>query len=309
MTVSIDELQTWMNNREDEHLEFKEAKNRFNFETLVKYCVALANEGGGKMILGVTDKLPRTIVGTQAFRKLERTKAGLIERLRLRVDVEEIQHPDGRVLVFQIPSRSIGVPMQYKGAYWMRGGEDLIPMTSDQLQRIFAEGTPDFSSEICTSAQLDDLDPTAVEVLRQLWHRKSPHQGISTSPVEQLLADAELVVDGQVTYAALILLGTRKALGKHLAQAELIFEYRSNEVPGPASERHEFRQGFLPVLDETWRLINQRNDLQNFQQGLFNLGRAHFQRARGSRGCLKRSESSRLPSRRIHLRAAVPSTH
>ena len=269
MTVSTNELQAWMNTREDEHLEFKEAKTKFDFETLVKYCVALANEGGGRMILGVTDKLPRTVVDSRAFPDLARTKAGLIERLRLRVDVEEIQHPDGRVLVFQIPTRSIGVPIQYKGAYWMRGGEDLIPMTPDQLQRIFAEASLDFSSEICTSARLDDLDPTAVDVLRQLWQRKSPDQDIETRPVEQLLADAELLVDGEVTNAALILLGTRKALGKYLAQAELIFEYRSNEVPGPAAERHEFRQGFLPVLDEIWKLINQRNDLQHFQQGLF----------------------------------------
>ena len=222
------------------------------------------------MILGVTDKRPRTVVGSRAFSDLERRKAGLIERLRLRVDVEEIYHPDGRVLVFQIPRRPIGVPMEYKGAYWMRGGESLIPMTSDQLQCIFAEATPDFSSEICTSAKLDDLDPISVEVLRQLWQRKSPDQDISTRPVEQLLTDAELIVDGQVTNAALILLGTRKALGKYLAQAELIFEYRSSEVPGPAAERQEFRQGFLPVLDEIWRLISQRNDLQHFQQGLLN---------------------------------------
>ena len=269
MTVSIDILQTWMNSKEDEHLEFKEAKKNFHFETLVKYCVALANEGGGRMILGVTDKQPRKVVGTQIFPDLEKTKAGLIERLRLRMDVEEIQHPNGRVLVFQVPSRPIGMPMQYKGAYWMRGGEALIPMTPDLLQRIFAESGPDFSAEICTSAQLDDLDPNAVEVLRQLWQRKSSDQDISTRPVEQLLSDAELLVDNQVTYAALILLGTRKVLGKYLAQAELVFEYRSNEVPGPAAERHEFRQGFLTVLDEIWRLINQRNDLQHFQQGFF----------------------------------------
>ena len=208
-------------------------------------------------------------MASQAFSNLERTKAGLIDRVRLRIDVEEIQHPDGRVLVFQVPSRPIGMPMQYKGAYWMRGGETLIPMTPDLLQRIFAESGPDFSAEICTSAQLDDLDPNAVEVLRQLWQRKLLDQDISTRPIEQLLADAELLVDGQVTYAALILLGTRKALGKYLAQAELVFEYRSNEVPGPAAERHEFRQGFLTVLDEIWRLINQRNDLQHFQQGFF----------------------------------------
>ena len=123
MMTSLDQLQTWMHAKEDEHLEFKEAKNNFHFETLVKYCVALANEGGGKMILGVTDKRPRTVVGSQAFHDLERTKAGLIERLRLRVEVEEIQHPNGRVLVFQVPSRPIGMPIQYEGAYWMRGGE------------------------------------------------------------------------------------------------------------------------------------------------------------------------------------------
>ena len=142
-------------------------------------------------------------------------------------------------------------------------------MTPDLLQRIFAEASPDFSAEICTPARLDDLDPGAVDVLRRLWQRKSPDQDIATRSVEQLLADAELVIDGRVTYAALILLGKREALGRHLAQAEVIFEYRSNETPGPAADRHEFRQGFLLVLDEIWRLINLRNDLQHFQQGFF----------------------------------------
>lgn len=100
MTVSMEQLQSWLLAKEDEHLEFKEAKRNFHFETVVKYCVALANEGGGQLILGVTDKPPRTVVGSQVFYDLERTKAGLIERLRLRVEVEEIQHPRGRVVVF-----------------------------------------------------------------------------------------------------------------------------------------------------------------------------------------------------------------
>lgn len=221
MTVSIHELQTWMSAKEGEHLEFKEAKTGFDFERLLKYCVAFANEGGGRLILGVTDKRPRTVVGSRAFPDLERIKFDLLERLRFRLDVGEIQHPDGRVLVFQAPSRPIGVPLQYQGAYWMRGGESLIPMTQEQLQRIFAETGPDFSAEVCTPAQWDDLDPAAVEVLRQLWQRKSSNQDISTRSTAQLLADAELIVDGEVTYAALVLLGTHKALGKHLAQAEV----------------------------------------------------------------------------------------
>jgi ATP-dependent DNA helicase RecG len=142
-------------------------------------------------------------------------------------------------------------------------------MTDDQLRRIHEETGPDFSAELCTRARLDDLDSTAIDVLRQLWQRKSPDQDIAARPVERLLADAELVVDGRMTYAALILLGRREALGRHLAQSEVVFEYRSSEVPGPAADRHEFRQGFLPVLDELWHLINLRNDLQHFQQGFF----------------------------------------
>src|SRR5207247_9155817 len=100
-------------------------------------CAALANEGGGKMILGVTDRPPRRVVGTQAFSDLERTKAGLVERLRLRIYGDEIAHPDGRVVIFHVPARPLGSPIQYEGAYWMRAGEDLAPMTADMLKRIF----------------------------------------------------------------------------------------------------------------------------------------------------------------------------
>ena len=269
MITSLEQLEGWMNDQEDEHLEFKEAKANFHFEKLVKYCAALANEEGGRMILGVTDKRPRHVVGSQAFPDLARTKAGLIERLRLRIDAEEVVHPDGRVVVLLVPSRPIGMPIPVEGAYWMRAGEDLAPMTPDQLKRIFDESGPDFSAEICSKAGVDDLHPAAIEALRQLWQRKVPNQDIASRATERLLSDAELIVDGQLTYAALILLGTREALGRHLGQAEIVFEYRSKEVPGPAPERREFRQGFLSVLEEVWRLVNLRNDLQHFQQGLF----------------------------------------
>lgn len=152
--------------KEDEHLECKEAKNRFDFEKLVNYCAALANEGGGQMLLGVTDKPPRRVVGTQAFMELERTKAGLIERLRLRIEANDISHPDGRVILFDIPARPLGMPISYKGAYWMRGGEDLAPMTPDRLKQIFDETGPDYSAEICAKAVLTDLDAESIDRFR-----------------------------------------------------------------------------------------------------------------------------------------------
>lgn len=115
MTITLEQLNCWLAiPREGEHLEFKEAKNHYDFEKLVQYCVALANEGGGKIILGVTDKLPRRIVGSRAFTNLQRTKAGLIERLHLRIEAEELTHSQGRVVVFHVPPRPIGMPVHYK---------------------------------------------------------------------------------------------------------------------------------------------------------------------------------------------------
>lgn len=269
MIITRDQIHTWLQNDENEHLECKEAKNRFDFELLVKYCAALANEGGGIMLLGVTDKPPRRVVGSRAFSNIGRTKAGLTERLHLRIDAEELRYPEGRVLVFHVPSRPLGVPIGYKGAYWMRSGEELVPMTPDLLKRIFDETGPDFSAEICPKATIGDIDKNAVENFRQRWIAKTGKQNLDTLSHKQLLSDIEAVVDGNVTYAALILFGTHKALGKYLAQAEVTFEYRSSEASGPAQNRREFRQGFFNYYDKLWDIINLRNDLQNYQDGFF----------------------------------------
>lgn len=269
MTATLQHLQQWLDAKENEHLEFKEAKNNFHFDKLLKYCAALANEGGGEIVLGVTDKKPRQVVGSQAFDQLERTKAGLIERLRLRIDADELTHPDGRVLVFHVPSRPLGMPIQIEGAYWMRAGEELTPMTPDMLRRIFDEAGPDYSAEICPGATLADLDDSAIKELRTRWMAQSQKKTLARLSVEQLLADAELADHRGVTYAALVVLGKRPSLGRFLAQAEVVFEYRSSETAGPASQRIEFREGFLLYYDKLWNTIDLRNDIQHFQDGLF----------------------------------------
>lgn len=269
MPTTFEQLEHWLAEPEGIHLEFKEAKQNFHFEKLVEYCVALANEGGGKIILGVTDRRPRRIVGTAAFAEPGRTEAGLHDRLSHRIPVEEMRTIEGRVLVVHVPPRLPGTAWQINGRYLKRAGDDLTAMSGSELRAIFSETGPDFSAETCPGASISDLYPDSVAILRRLWLRKSGDQSLSTRPIERLLADAELLVDGRLNYAALILLGTHDALGKQLAQAEIVFEYRANEAPGPAAARQEIRQGFLPVLDEVWRLINLRNDLQHFQQGLF----------------------------------------
>ena len=151
----------------------------------------------------------------------------------------------------------------------MRAGESLVPMTPDMLKRIFDEAGPDFSAEVSPAASLADLDPEAVSRFRTMWRRKSGNPDLDRLSDEQLLRDAELLVDAGVTYAALILLGAERPLGRLLAQAETIFEYRSSEASIPFQQRIEYRKGFLLYLDALWETINLRNDIQHYQDGLF----------------------------------------
>mgnify|MGYP001085031924 CR=1 FL=1 len=263
------ELDELLGAPEDEHIEFKAARQKFDRGKLTTYCAALANEGGGKIILGVTDKRPRSVVGTRAFQDFDAVKLHLGQALRLRIEVEELPHPEGRVVIFHVPGRPVGLPIPVNGAYYMRSGGALVPMTPDMLRRIFEEAGPDFSAEICPGATLDDLDREMIENFRRRWVMKSGNDSLLQPPVDQLLTDAELLIGGSVTYAALVLFGRRAALTKHLAQSEIILEYRSSRATGPAQKRWEFRAGFFSYYDELWSAINARNDLQHYQDGLF----------------------------------------
>ncbi len=269
MPASAEELLTWLSEPEGVSLEFKEAKQNYHFDKLVEYCVALANEGGGKIILGVTDRRPRRIVGTAAFAEPGRTEAGLHDRLSHRIPVEEVRTADGRVLIVHVPPRLPGTAWQIDGRYLKRAGDELTGLNDAELKAMFAETGPDFSAEVCPGAGIGDLSPEAIAQFRIRWATRTRDERKARWTDEQTLANAELLPDGRVSYAALILFGYREALGRWLAQAELVFEYRSSEASGPAADREEFRAGFLLWHDAIWNKINLRNDRQSYQDGLF----------------------------------------
>ena len=142
-------------------------------------------------------------------------------------------------------------------------------MSDVELKSIFEETVPDFSAQLCAAASMGDLSSEGIADFRSRWARKSGNLRIAAWDDAQTLAAAELLVDGRLTYAALILFGTRAGLGRHLAQAEVIFEYRSSEASGPAQARDEHREGFFLFYDALWQTINLRNDKQSYQDGLF----------------------------------------
>jgi predicted HTH transcriptional regulator len=112
MPITPEQVDIWrVAPTETQTLEFKEAKNQYD-----------------------TDKL---------FAIAER----IFQAVGFRVDIDEVNHPAGRVLVFSVPSRLKGTAYHLDGKYLMRSGESLVPMSEDQLRKIFAEGKPDWLEE------------------------------------------------------------------------------------------------------------------------------------------------------------------
>lgn len=264
--LTIEEL---LEAKEGEGIQFKEAKNRFDMNEAARCCCALANCGGGKLVFGITDQRPRRVVGSNAFEQPERTRKGLIDKLKVMVDFQLYDYEGKRVLLFDVAGRPLGLPVQVDGVAWWYEGDSLIPLPENVRRRIYEETGFDFSGSICQNAKLTDLDTAAIEEFRIRWIEKSGNDRLKNLTVEQLLYDCEAITDEGITYAALILFGKKEALGKYLPQAEIVFEYRSSDASGPASQREEFRVGFFKCYQRIWELINLRNDKQHYQEGLF----------------------------------------
>lgn len=209
------------------------------------------------------------MVGSRAFEQPERTRMGLIDKLKINVDFQLFTYEEKRVLVFDVKSRPIGMPVLYEGVAWIYDGDTLCPMPEDMRRRIYDEIGTDFSGKICEGATFDDLDETAIENFRSNWIEKSGNKQLATRSRHQILIDCGAITDSGVTYAALILFGKNEALTRFLPQAEIVFEYRSSEASGPANQREEFRVGFFACYDRIWELVNLRNDKQHYQEGFF----------------------------------------
>jgi ATP-dependent DNA helicase RecG len=271
--TSLKEFERWLSRPEGENLEFKEARNQFNKDKdLPDYCAALANEGGGKLVLGVSNE--RNVVGTKAFLGTHKTLSNdILARLGIRVDVEELRHSNGRVLIFHVPSRSIGAPVRSTGKYRypMRAGESLVEMDEGTLKKILNETDPDFSSKIVPGLSVDDIDDAAVENFKRRWAQKQRRDDYIEYPMEKVLRSVGLLDENGLSFAALILFGRKEKIDRLLPGNEIIFEWRQDAGKIPHDFRKNWREPFFRIYDEIWETINARNLRFPYQDGLFQL--------------------------------------
>lgn len=265
---------------ENENLEFKELKNTVSImgnkgkqrNCLLAYIVAIANEGGGKLILGVRNAINsktniRDIVGTSAIPDIQQAKSAIYDYLKCRIDIKEYIIDKKRIVIINIPSRPVGIVYEFYGIPLMRIGERLEKMDQKTFVSILMEGSPDFSSEICRDITTKDLDKNALKLLKKLWVQKSQNQEYLKYSTDKILQKLLLSNQKGLTNACVLLLGKEDVISSLLPQSEIILENRIEPKKIDFDFKKIWRKPFLLAVDEVWDVINARNTRTPFKQG------------------------------------------
>ena len=260
----------------EDHIEFKEAKHDFNFNggshsdpkerrhCVLGYVAALANERGGRLVFGMKDKYPHDVVGSSfAIGELGALEDAIYEKMQIRVRIKEEFEPSAevedkkRVVIFNVPSRPIGKMMKFEGVPLMRIGESLREMSDEEIFKILSEQEPDFSAIECEGLTIEELDPRAIEIMKQKYAEKNENPSFASVSDEQALSDLDLLVDGKLNHAALVLLGKSKSIKKYMPQNNVVIEYRNDPASIQYDDRIEIQEPLFLAIESIWSYINQ----------------------------------------------------
>ena len=256
-------------NRENEVVEFKEAKNGYDFDKLGKYFSALCNEANLKakdhawLVFGVADK-GKAVVGSryraENRQHLDSLKKEIADKTTNRItliEIYELTLPEGRVVLFQIPAAPAGMPVAWDGHYYGRDGESLGPLNLEEIERIRKQVTYfDWSAATVEGATLEDLDPEAIKLARVNFAKKNPRlaQNINEWSDELFLKKTKLSFGGKLTRTAILLLGLPES--DHFiqpAQARITWQLRDAE--GNNRDYEHFGCPFILALDQVYAKI------------------------------------------------------
>ena len=254
----------------EDKVEFKAAEHNYPFaggshtsqdqrrKCFLGYIVAFANEGGGMLVLGMADKIPHDVVGSDFGEgQLGALEDETYTRLGIRVQMEELYEDSKRVLVVSIPGRPIGKMLKFEGVPLMRVGESLRNMSDEEMFAILSEQEPDFSAKICEGLSIDDLDENAIRTMKEKYARKQKNPGFLQLSNEQVLNDLKLMENGSLNYAAVILLGKKKVLQQYLPQCKTVWEFRNSDAQIHHDARETVEDSLYIAIDKIWQLINQ----------------------------------------------------
>ena len=213
-------LLSLIENNENEYVEYKEAKNNFDFNELGRYFSALSNGANllnkqyAWLVFGVHDKT-HEFVNTNYRRNsnLNGLKKEITQSTNDNMtflDIYDFEIDGNRVVMFKIPA-AIGVPTTWKGIAYDRNDESLVPLNDTKRNIILSTVNIDWSRQIVDGLTVDDLDKNAILKAREQFKKKNENKSIAEE-IDNMddisfLNKAKVLLNGKVTRAAWLLLG------------------------------------------------------------------------------------------------------
>lgn len=231
---------------ETEIVEFKEAKNDYDFVKLGKYFSALSNEANLKekpeawLVFGVENK-KHGIVGSN-YRKgnrahLDSLRKEIADKTSLAttfIEIHELELSEGRTVMLQIPPAPRGIPIAWEGHYYGRTNESIVPLGIEKIDRIRGQAiNNDWSAGLCKDAKLSDLDPEAIQFARAKYAQKNSNLQTEIQSWDDLtfLNKARVTINGKITRTAILLLGNSESayfLQPGIAEITWVLKDRDN---------------------------------------------------------------------------------
>lgn len=239
---------------------------------ILGYVAALCNEGGGRIVIGMHDKHPHAVTGTtQCVNGIGQLESDIYRDMGIRPFVYELfeEETNKRVLVIEVPGRPTGKVYKFEDVALMRVGEELKPMDDKTYISIVQEQEPDFSEQYCVGATIRDLDPHAIDILKEKYSKKQNNPSFASLSDIQALSDLKLINKDNVTNAAVLLVGKESFLNEKFPQAKVMLEYRGTESQINFDNRISFGQPFFILIDELWKTINLRNGSIPVREGSY----------------------------------------
>jgi len=259
---------------ETEGLEFKKALP--SRKEVAEYAVGIGNEGGGWLVMGVTDRRPRRIVGIeeQSAADLQKLRDSVMDAAGIRVEPQLVRTVEGVVVALKIPARPRGqIFFTRSGKYLMRTGEGLRAMTPVEIEKIRREevGPQDFTAEIVHPDWREVLSAIEIERLRAILVENQRAE-LARLGDNHLLRSLELVhgegKKGAATRAAVLLLGQADAIREFAAIHEVKLQRFDRDELTPVFTE-DSRAPILALSQRAAELIELINDVESFQVGMF----------------------------------------
>lgn len=251
---------------ESETLDFK-TEGRSRDDTLVdlaQAAVCFANARGGSVVVGVADRPggPGAFHGCNLDPALIRRRIFELTEPPLTVDLEQINHPQGTVVVVGVP---IGSTVHaVKGRSTERIGTACMPMRSERIAAVVIDRSGDDWSAHPTDRPLSAVDPVAVAIARDFL-ASSPDPARRAfgrhSDIDLLKTLGVVTSQDNLTRAGEVLF-TKQAHGREH------FAYIYRRTPTGALVANEHLDGpMLSALQRVFDLVEARVDRTSVNVG------------------------------------------